>query len=130
MSTPVTGLDAVIQKDGSDIGYARGVTVRLDAALIKDYQIGDDDPAILKSGNKTYSVSIERMYIDNSYASDVLNGTAVSIVVRPAGTGTGKPEITISGVVFSRWELTITQDGVVMERVEGEGTDMTFGTQS
>ena len=130
MSTPVTGLDAVIQKDGDDVGYARGVTVRLDAALIKEYQIASDDPAVLKSGNKTYAVTIEKMFIDNTYATDVLNGSAVSIVVRPAGTGSGKPEITISGVVFSRWELTITQDGVVMESVEGEGINMTFGTQS
>jgi len=70
------------------------------------------------------------MYIDNTYATDVLNGTEVTIVVRPAGTGSGKPEITLSNVVFNSWGLSIAQDGVVMESVEGEAKSMTLGTQA
>jgi len=50
LSTPVVGKDAVIQKDGVDIGYAKGVTVGIDAELGKDYVIGDDKPAVLESG--------------------------------------------------------------------------------
>jgi hypothetical protein len=69
------------------------------------------------------------MYIDNAYAQDVLNGTAVSIVIRPAGTGSGLPEITIGNVVFNSWELSIEQDGVVMETVTGEGKTLTLATQ-
>jgi len=130
MSTPVLGVNAVIQKDGSDIGYAEGVTVGIDIDLIKEYAIGDTEPVVLSAGNKTFTVSIEKMYIDNTYANDVLNGTEVTIVVRPAGTGSGKPEITLSNVVFNSWELSIAQDGVVMESVEGEAKSMTLGTQA
>ena len=130
MSSPVLGKDAVIQIDGEDVGYAKGVTIGIDVDLIKDYVIGSDTPAVLEAGNKSFSVSIEKMFIDNTYAQDVLNGAKVNIVVRPAGTGSGLPEITISNVVLNSWELSIEQDGVVMESVSGEGDSISFGTQS
>ena len=130
MSSPIVGKDAVIQIDGEDVGYAKGVTVSIDVDLIKDYAIGSDTPVVLEAGNKSFSVSIEKMYIDNTYAQDVLNGTKVNIVVRPAGTGSGLPEITISNIVLNSWGLSIEQDGVVMESVEGEGDSITFSTQA
>ena len=130
MSSPVLGKDAVIQIDGEDVGYAKGVRVSIDVDLIKDYVIGSDTPVVLEAGNKSFSVSIEKMWIDSTYASDVLNGTKVSVVVRPEGTGTGKTEITISNVILNSWELSIEQDGVVMESVEGEGDSITFSTQA
>jgi len=49
--------------------------------------------------------------------------------VLPQGTGTGKPQIDITNVVFTSWELSVEQDGVVMESIEGEGTNITWGTQ-
>lgn len=130
MSSPIVGYKAVIQKDGEDIGYATGVTVGIDIDLIKEYSLGGATPQVLEAGNKTFTVSIDKMYIDNTYATDVLNGTAVTIVVRPAGTGSGLPEITLSNVVFNSWELSIEQDGVIMESVEGEAKSISFGTQS
>ena len=130
MSSPIVGKDAVIQIDGEDVGYAKGVRVSIDVDLIKDYAIGSDTPVVLEAGNKSFSVSIDKMYIDNTYAQDVLNGTKVNIVVRPAGTGSGLPEITISNIVLNSWGLSIEQDGVVMESVEGEGDSITFSTQA
>ena len=130
MSEPLIGRNAVIQIDSSDVGYAQGVTLSIDADLIKEYKIGDDKPAVLEAGNKTITVRIDKMYIDKTYAEKVLNGTAIDLVVRPAGTGSGKEEITVSDVVLTSFEMTVTQDGVIMERVEGEGKSVTFGTQS
>jgi len=130
MSSPVLGKDAVIQIDSEDVGYAKGVTVSIDVDLIKDYKIGSNTPAVLEPGNESFKVSIDKMWIDKTYADKVLGGTKVSVVVRPEGTGSGKTEITISNVVLNSWELSIDQDGVVMESVEGEGDSMTIDTQS
>jgi len=129
MSTPVIGRNAVVKKGTSEIGYATGVRVSIDVDLIKEFKIGSDKPAVLESGNKSFRVTVDKMYIDNTYATDVLNGTKVSIEIQPAGAGTGKPKITLSNVVFTSWELTIDQDGVVMESVEGEGDSLTLATQ-
>jgi len=129
MSTPIVGRNAVVLKGATEIGFCTGVKVGIDVDLIKEYKMGSDKPALLDSGNKSFTVSIDKMFIDSTYATDVLNGTKVTIEVRPAGTGTGKPKITLSNVVLTSWEMTAEQDGVVMESVEGEGDGITFGTQ-
>jgi hypothetical protein len=130
MSTPLIGRNAVVMKGTQEIGYCTGVRVDINVDLIKEYKLGSDKPAILKDGNKSFRVRVEKMFIDSTYATDVLNGTAVSIEVRPEGSGTGKSKITLSNVVFTRWEMTANQDGVIMESIEGEGSDLAFGTQS
>jgi hypothetical protein len=129
MSTPLIGRNAVVMKNTTEIGYCTGVRVGIDVDLVKEFKMGSDKPAILESGNKSFTVSIDKMFIDSTYATDVLNGTKVTIEVRPAGTGTGKPKITLSNVVLTGWEMTADQDGVIMESVEGEGDNITFGTQ-
>ena len=129
---PLLGRNAVILKGATEIGYCSSVTVSIDVDLVKEYAIGGanpDKPAFLASGNKSFKVSIDKMYVDGAHASDVLNGTALTIEVRPEGTGTGKPKITVSNVILNSWELSIEQDGVIMESVEGEGTGIAWGTQ-
>jgi len=129
---PLLGRNAVILKGAAEIGYCSSVTVSIDVDLVKEYAIGGanpDKPAFLASGNKSFKVSIDKMYVDGAHASDVLNGTALTIEVRPEGTGTGKPKITVSNVILNSWELSIEQDGVIMESVEGEGTGIAWGTQ-
>jgi hypothetical protein len=129
MSTPLIGRNAVVMKGAQEIGYCTGVRVGIDVDLYKEYKMGSDKPAVLESGNKSFTVSVDKMYLDSTYATDVLNGSKVTIEVRPAGTGTGKPKITLSNVVFTSWEMTADQDGVIMESVEGEGDGITFATQ-
>ena len=130
MSSPLLGRDAVIQIDSTDVGYAQGVRVGISVDLIKEYKIGSDKPEVLEDGNKSFTVSFDAMYIDKTYAEDVLNGTAVNVVIRPAGTGSGLEEITISDVVLTSWEMTITQDGVILESVAGEGKNIAFSSQT
>jgi hypothetical protein len=129
---PLLGRNAVILKGATEIGYCSSVTVSIDVDLVKEYAIGGanpDRPAFLASGNKSFKVSIDKMYVDGAHATDVLNGTALTIEVRPEGTGTGKPKITVSNVILNSWELSIEQDGVIMESVEGEGASIAWGTQ-
>ncbi len=130
MSSPLIGRNAVVLKGTTEIGYCTGVTTSIDSDLIKEYAMGDDKPVVLAAGNKTFSIDIEKMYIDNAYAQDVLNGSTVTIEIRPQGTGSGKPKITLSDVVLNSWELSIEQDGVIMESVSGEGKSIAFGTQT
>lgn len=126
---PLLGRNAVILKGATAIGSCTNVSVSIDVDLIKEYYLGSDKPGVLEAGNKTFSVSIEKAYIDGTYASDVLAGNKVTIEVRPEGTGTGKPKITLSNVVFTSWEMSVAQDGIIMESIDGEGTDIAWGTQ-
>ena len=117
-------------KGATEIGFCTGVRAGIDVDLVKAYKIGSDLPAVLESGNKTFTVRVDKMYIDSTYATDVLNGTKITIEVRPSGTGTGEPKITLSNVVLTSWDLTIDQDGVILESIEGEAGSLAFGTQT
>jgi hypothetical protein len=130
MSAPLLGVNAVVKKGANTIGYATSVKVSIDIDLIKAYNIGSQQPVVLEAGNRSFKVSVEKMYIDNAWATDVLNGTKVSIVVQPSGAGTGKPQITLNNVVFNSWDLTIEQDGIIMESSDGEAASITIGTQA
>jgi len=130
VSTPIVGRNGVVKMGTSEIGYAKGVTVSVGVDLIKEYALGDNKPVVLADGNQSYKVTVESMYVDNSFASAVLAGTAVDIALYPNGEGTGKPVVTVSDVVLTSWKLEQKQTGVVMQSVEGEGASLTAGTQS
>lgn len=113
----------------TEIGYAQGCTVEVGSDLIKEYKLGSDKPAILDDGNKSYRVTVDKMYIDKTYAELLTAGSPVDLEIRPAGTGVGKEKIVIDDVVFSRWRMTARQAGVILEGLEGEGINITIGTQ-
>ncbi|MEM3463612.1 MAG: phage tail tube protein [Candidatus Bathyarchaeia archaeon] len=120
----------VVKKGTATIGSVKNVSISLSADLIKEYVLGDDKPDTLASGNKTFSISIEKLYVDKTFAEDVLNGTPVTIEVYPKGVGTNKPKITLSDVVLNSWDFEMAQDGVIGESVSGEAKSIEFGTQS
>ncbi|MEM3618457.1 MAG: phage tail tube protein [Candidatus Bathyarchaeia archaeon] len=120
----------IVKKGTTTIGSVKNVSISLSADLIKEYVLGDDKPDTLASGNKTFSISIEKLYVDKTFAEDVLNGTAVTIEVYPEGIGTNKPKITLNDVVLNSWDFEMAQDGVIGESVSGEAKSIEFGTQS
>jgi hypothetical protein len=128
MSTPLVGRNAVIQMGGTTIGFATGFGCDIAVDLIKEFKMGSDKAAILASGNKHFKVSCDMMYIDNTYATQVYNGTPVDFIIAPAGTATTKPKITIKNVVLNAFNFKADQKGIVTGKVTGEGTDFQTGT--
>lgn len=128
MSTPPVG-DAVILVDGTAVGYATGARISIDIDLVKEYQLGSQEPAVLEAGNRSYRISFDKMYVDETYANMVLGGSPVTVEIHPKGTNVGLPKITVSNVILTSWELTVSQEGVLAESVEGEGKSIAFGTQ-
>jgi hypothetical protein len=124
VSTPIVGRNGVVKKAGTAIGYAKGVSVSISVELIKDYAMESNKPAILEDGNQSYKVTVESMYVDNTYASLVLAGEPVDIELDPAGNAVGKPKLTVKNVVFTNWKLDQKQTGVVMQSMDGEGDNL------
>jgi len=112
------------------IGLAKSVSISLDVDLVKEYVIGDDKPSFLSSGNKSFKVGFDLLYANDMYAQKLLAGSQFDIIVAPDGWGAGKPLVTLKNVVLNSWEQSIEQDGVIMESVEGEGSNIELGTQS
>ena len=130
MSTPIVGRSGKILKDSVPIGYCRGVTTTFTAEAVKDYSLDDVAPAVLETGNQTYTVSIEKLFVDSEYANLLLNGTKFDIELGPKGTTPpGEPKITLNDVVMTSWKIeTPKMTGAVIENIEAEAASVTIGT--
>ena len=128
-TTPVLGRNGSINIGGVEVGYITNVTFDIDAAIIKDYKFTSDVPAVLESGNKTFKFAFTKMYIDTTYAANVLAGTKVTIILGPANsTPAGQPKYTLSNAIIFHHDFRDAQNGIVMENGTGEAASLTIGT--
>jgi hypothetical protein len=128
-TTPVIGRNGSITVNGVEVGYVKGVTFDMDAEVIKDYKFTSDLPAVLESGNKSFKFKFEKMYIDTTYATLVLNGTKITILLGPANcTPTGQPKYTLSNAIIFHHGFRDEQGGIVIEDGSGEAASLTLGT--
>jgi hypothetical protein len=128
-TTPVIGRNGSITVSGTEVGYVKGVTLDIDADIIKEYKFTSDLPAVLESGNKSFKFKFEKMFIDTTYATLVLNGTKMTILLGPANcTPTGQPKYTLSNAVIFHHGWREEQAGIVIEEGSGEAASLTIGT--
>lgn len=125
MSLPVLGRNARLYKDGVVIGYGKSISVKGSAELIKEYSVDDLKPCIVAPGKQTFSWSAEKLYIDGSWMTLLLDGTEFDIVFQPAGSYQDVPYETWSGCVVLNVERTAGETGGVLEKVNGEATSVT-----
>ena len=126
---PMIGRLAVITMGGTAIGSANNMSCSIDSSIIKDYVNGSQVPAILAAGNQSFKFSCGKLFIDGTYATQVLSGTPVTIIVYPSGTTvTGNTKFTLGGAVFDKWALKSDQKGIIGEDVSGEAATFTVGT--
>lgn len=128
-TTPVLGRNGSITISGTEVGYVKGVTFDLEAEVIKEYKFTSDLPIVLESGNKSFKFKFEKMYIDTTYATMVLNGTKVTILLGPANsTPSGQPKYTLNNSIIFHHGFRDQQDGIVIEEGSGEASSLTIGT--
>ncbi len=127
-ATPVIGRNAVIKMGTTVIGYAQGVTGSINVDKIEDFVLNSDKAAILAAGNKHFKISVDKMWVDNTYATQILAGTPVDFEIGPAGTSTGKVKYTIKNVILEVMDFKADQKGIVTEKISGIGNDFVIGT--
>jgi hypothetical protein len=128
-TSPLIGRNAVIQMGGTTIGFCTGFSADIAVDKIEEFALNSDKAAILASGNKHFKISADMMYIDNTYASQVLAGTPVDFVLAPGGTtNTGYPKITVKNVVLDSFSFKADQKGIVTGKITGLGNDWQAGT--
>jgi hypothetical protein len=120
MSTPLLGRNARLYKDGVVIGYGKNISVKGSAELIKEYSMDSLTPAIVSPGKQTFNWSAEKLYVDGSWMTLLLNGTEFDIVFAPTGSNTQAPYETWSDCVVLNVERTAGETGGILEKVDGE----------
>ena len=124
MSTPDIGRECVVFYGTTAIAHGKGARIGRSAGVIKDYEFESQDPAVLRQGNFTNTFSIDFLYIDcdqHAFFHDS-GDAAISIEIFPKGSG--DVGFTLSDVVFTGWELTVEQEGALLESVTGEAKDV------
>ncbi|MEM3646562.1 MAG: hypothetical protein QW334_00255 [Thermofilum sp.] len=124
------GRNAVIMKGDTAIAYAESYDWAAEADIIKIYAGGSLDPAILEYGNKTYTITLNRAVVSQSFWSDLSSGTKLTLKIRPHGSGAGKMEFTFSDCVIRSVSGASRLNDVVRERIVVEAKGMTVGTQT
>ena len=125
------GRSGVILVGSTVIGKVKNVTIDISAEKIKEYTWDSDKPDALFSGNKSFTFGVEKLYVDSTYANYVRNGDVLAtIVVRPEGTGSGKPTATLNSAILDKFSYKEAQNGIIGENVTGEAMDLVFGVQA
>jgi hypothetical protein len=131
VNTPIgIGRFSVIMMGTTAIGFAIGtIAAAINVDLIEEIPFNTDKAAILAAGNKHFKVTWSSMYIDNTYATQALNGTPVDFVVYPRGTTfTGKPKFTVKNCIITVWNFKSEAKGIVNQDGEAHGNDFVIST--
>lgn len=128
MSTTQIGRECVIYFNGTAIAHGKGARVGLDAGLIKDYEFESQDPALLRQGNRSYPFSIDLLWVDDcDFLNWIQNSGDAVIDIEIYPIGSGDMGFTLGSIVFTSWEVTIEQEGAVLESCSGEGKTLACG---
>lgn len=124
----IRGRDAVIYTTigvtSAVTGFATGYSVSTKATVIKDYQNNSVQPAIVASGNVSYTFTLDKFYTTKSWQNIAGVGTSFNMSIQPSGASGGK--IVLTGIVLTDVTDKGTQAGVVLETIAGESATATF----
>ena len=122
------GRNGVVTIGGTVVGSLKNMNLDISAEKMKEYVMGSDHPDSLDAGNKSYSFSIEKLFVDSTHINQVLNGTVVAIIFSPEGSAAGKWKYTVNSAILDKVSVKQAQGGFVMHNVSGEGMSLTIGS--
>jgi len=124
MSTqlPQIGRLAQIVVDGTIAAYTKSYSVDQSGNVVKEFVLGSDNLAqwpVAAMGNFEGSISMEQLYIDDTYLDLLEAGNVIEIIDYPLGNAAGKPMRTYQCIVSSISQ-TIDQEAIVQYSLEAE----------
>jgi sporulation protein YlmC with PRC-barrel domain len=120
------GRNGVITIATVAVGSVKNINVDISAEKLKEYVMGNDKPDSLDAGNKSFTFSIDKLFVDSTHINQVMNGTVVAIAFSPAGTSAQK--YTINSAILDKGSIKQSQGGYVMHNVTGEGMGLTWSS--
>jgi len=110
------------------VGSVKNLNLDVSAEKMKEYVMGSDLPSDLNAGNKSFTFSIEKLFVDSTHVNQVLNGTVVAIIISPEGSAAGKWKYTVNSAILDKASIKAAQGGYVMHNVSGEGMSLTISS--
>ena len=124
MAGPGIGRVALVQVNGTTVGYAQGADVKTSSKTVQEFvaaNSGGDWPAVSFSGNKSVKITIDALYVDNTYVALLEGGTVVTIINGPIGSSGGNPKDTYQAIIDDV-DVTWKQDKISTLKVSASVT--------
>lgn len=122
------GRNGVITIGTTPVGSCKNISMDISAEKLKEYVMGSADPDSLDGGNRSYTFSMEKLFVDSTHINQILAGTVVAVIVAPEGSTAGKWKYTINSAVLDKVSVKQAQGGYVMHNVTGEGMSISIAS--
>jgi hypothetical protein len=123
MTSPTIGLGraARIIVNSVVVGYGKGFSVHVKAESDKDYSVDAAAPALLSSGNQTYTFTLKKLKVDGSMLTLLLAGTKFTVVATPTGSPPTASYTTLTNCIITDYNDDYPASGGILQDVSGEG---------
>jgi hypothetical protein len=122
------GRNGVVTIGGVVCGSLKNMNLDISAEKLKEYVMGNPNPDSLDSGNKSYSFSVEKLFVDSAYVNMITLGSVVAMIFSPEGSAAGKWKYTVNSCILDKSSIKQSQGGYVMHNVTGEGMSVTISS--
>jgi len=127
--TVFKGWEGTVKIENVTVARATGLTIEVSQGLEPVYVIGRREPYIIKEGSRSFTGTIDKMFLDDTLFSrlyldkDTQDEIWISGVV---SDGVTTRTIIARGVKFDTWSWELPQDDFVVESVDFTATGVTY----
>ena len=124
-TTPQIGRIAIVQVNDAIVAYAQGYNVKGTGKAVTEYCLDPtgenhgDWPSVGFSGNKKANITIDALYVDNTYVNLFEAGAPVTIICGPVGSSVGNPKDTYT-TVLTDVETIVKHESVTALKISAE----------
>jgi hypothetical protein len=124
---PQIGRIAIVQINSTTVGYAQGYTYNPSLSVVKEWVLEPSGtpatgwPQVAGAGQKTASIDIDALYVDNTYLTLFEAMATVTVILGPVGSSGGNTKITCTGYI-TKTSISVKQSAISTLKISIEVT--------
>lgn len=124
------GSQGELQINGTAVGYVTGISFDIASNREPVWEMGSRKFVEMKSGNLEITGSVDELYQDNDWATEVAKGTPseYTITCRVQDSGGSGYDAQLDGVIFTDLSYELPEDDLVNESLDFQARDITLSS--
>ena len=117
------GMNGVVQVTGTAVANLKNASFSITNDTVEEFVCnGQITPALLAATGQHCEIKAEQLFTDNTMITAAQTpGTAVTIIIGPNGTTSGKPKYTFTGCILTKLDLKWDQKSAVSNSFSAKG---------